>query len=117
MGNMGNMDTFVNAMIFLGGGYMLFAAYMMKFKGEVPKSFLSRDLNWDTARDKEGYIRFMFPANIIMGLLMIILGLCLTFEEKLGLVGDKEMILLLAAFILVLIYGVIAMHMQTKYLR
>lgn len=117
MSNMGNMDAFVNSMIFLGGGYLLFAAYRMRFKGDVPRSFLSRDLNWETARDKESYIRYMLPANIIMGILMIILGLCLTFEEKLAITGTKEMFLILAAFILVLVYGTIAMHMQTKYLR
>ena len=33
MSNMGNMDAFVNSMIFLGGGYLLFAAYRMKIQG------------------------------------------------------------------------------------
>ncbi|MCR5747585.1 MAG: hypothetical protein K6G03_07740 [Lachnospiraceae bacterium] len=114
---MNDMDSFMNAIIYIGGAYLIFSAIMMKTKGTVSSTFLSRDLDWSTARDKEGYIKVMFPVNLVMGLIMIATGVTLTYEAKLGTKGITESIILLVAFIIVIIYGIIAMKAQNKYLK
>ena len=114
---MNTADTFMNAIIYIVGGYLIYAAVLMKTRGTVASAFLSKNLNWETARDKEGYIRIMFPVNLIMGLIMIATGVTLTYEERLGIKGTKESIVLLISFIFCIIYAAIAMHTQNKYLK
>ena len=107
----------MNVIIYIAGGYLIYAAILMKIRGTVASAFLSKNLNWETARDKKGYIRIMFPVNLIMGLIMVATGLLLTYGEKLGIKGSGGSIVLLISFIFCIIYAVIAMHAQNKYLK
>ncbi|MBQ9606389.1 MAG: hypothetical protein IJV16_04360, partial [Lachnospiraceae bacterium] len=59
----------------------------------------------------------MIPANIIMGLIMIATGAVFTFGDTLGLSGFGETFTVAAALVFCVIYGVIIMHFQNKYLK
>ena len=113
------MDTFMNAIIFIAGGYLIYSAFLMKNKGEVASALLGRGIDWDHAskENKAAYTKIMFPANIIMGLIMIATAAVFTFGERLGLKGLGETVTVLAALLFCTVYGAILMNAQNKYLK
>ncbi len=118
MMNANNMDNFMNMIIFFAGFFMIYAGLKLRIKGEVPSGFISRNINWDKARDKEGYIKVMAPVNVAAGIVMIIFGLVISYVEKIESTGYMaESIVILVAFVMCLIYAIIAMKMQNKYLK
>ncbi len=116
---MDNMDTLMNTLIILAGFYLLYSASVMKLKGEVGSSFMSRDIDWAHVPEdnKKSYIKVMMPANIVMGLIMIATGAAFTFGDRLGLNGIVTNVLIGVALLICVAYGVIIMHFQSKYLR
>ena len=116
---MDNMDTLMNTLIILAGFYLLYSAVIMKLKGEVGSSFMSRDIDWAHVPEdnKKAYIKVMMPANIVMGLVMIATGAVFSFGDEIGLNGISTNILIGAALLICVAYGVIIMHFQSKYLR
>ncbi len=116
---MNKMDSFIDVVIFLAGGYMIYSAIIMKTKGEVLSSFMSKDIDWKRASEenKKAYIRIMFPANIIMGIVMMAISAVFTFGERMGLTGTAESILIAIALLICIAYGAVLMNYQNKYLR
>lgn len=116
---MDNMDTLMNTLIILAGIYLLYSAVVMKLKGEVGSSFMSRDIDWAHVPEdnKKAYIKVMMPANIIMGIVMIATGAVFSFGDKLGLNAIGTNIMIAVALLICVAYGVIIMHFQSKYLR
>ena len=117
--HMNNMDTFMNAIIFIAGGYLIYSAYMMKTKGVVASALLGRDIDWDHAKEenKAAYIKIMFPANMIMGLIMIAPAAVFTVGSNLGLDGIGETAAVIVSLLFCVIYGTVLMHAQNKYLK
>ncbi len=115
---MNKMDSFIDVVIFLAGGYMIYSAIIMKTKGEVLSSFMSKDIDWKRASEenKKAYIRIMFPANIIMGIVMMAISAVFTFGERMGLTGTAESILIAIALLICIAYGAVLMNYQNKYL-
>lgn len=116
---MGNMDVFMNALIIIAGCYLIYSAFLMKTKGEVPSGFMSRDIDFSRTPEhkRKAYIKIMMPANIIMGIVMILTGGIFTLGDRLGLTGMATNIMIAAALLLCVGYGSILMHFQNKYLR
>ena len=114
---MGNSDYFMNGIILAAGAYLIFSALRMKLKKEVGKSLLSRNIDWDKAPDKEGYIRLMAPINLLMGLLMIGVGVILSLHDKLSLDTAAQSVVLFVALAICLAYGVVVMNAQNRFLK
>ena len=116
---MDNMDTIMNAMIFIAGGYLLYSAFVMKTKGEVSSSFMGRGIDWKHAKEenKAAYIRVMIPSNIVMGIVMLATAVVFTFSSQLGISGYGETLFVGIALIFCVIYGILIMHFQNKYLK
>ncbi len=116
---MNNMDSFLDIIIFFAGAYLIFSAFMMKTRGEVASGFLGKDIDWKHVKEenKKAYIKIMIPANIIMGIIMIIMSLVFTFGDKLGLTGTGISILIAVALLFCIAYGAIIMNFQSKYLK
>lgn len=57
------------------GVYLIYIAILMKWKGEIRKGVLvSKDVNPERIRDKEGFINYMFPKTIVIGALTVAVG-------------------------------------------
>ncbi len=62
-------------LIISGGFYLIYAAVVLKTRGEIIKGVMvSRDVNVDNIRDKEGFIRYMFPRVLLMGIFTVAMG-------------------------------------------
>ena len=116
---MNNMDSFLDIVIFLAGIYLIYSGIMMKLKGEVSSNFMSRDIDWKHVKEenKKAYIRIMSPANIILGIVMIIMSAIFTFSDRIGLNGTGLSILIAIALLVCIAYSAVLMNYQGKYLK
>ncbi len=114
-----NTNMFLDLLMIAAGGYLVYCAFLMKLKGEIGTSLISRNVDLSQAPDKAGYIRTMFLPNLIMGLFMILSGVSTSFLPKIG-IGLPEKAstwIFLAALVLLVIYGIVSMNAQNKYLK
>jgi hypothetical protein len=116
---MNNMDSFLDIIILFAGAYLIYSAALMKVKGEVASGFLGKDVDWKhvSEENKKAYIKIMIPANIIMGIMMIIMGLVFMFGNRIGLNGTHISILIGIALLICVAYGAVIMNYQSKYLK
>ena len=116
---MNNMDSFLDIMIFFAGAYLIYSAFIMKTKGEVASSLLSRNIDWKHVKEenKKAYIKVMIPANIVMGITMILISGVFVFGDRIGLSGTGVNILIAVALLICIAYGAIIMNYQGKYLK
>ncbi|WMC92428.1 hypothetical protein [Kineothrix sp. MB12-C1] len=71
------MDTNIfDFLIIISGVYLIYTAIVMKTTGKITGgAIVSKDVDVDNIRDKEGFIRYMFPKSLFMGILTCIIGL------------------------------------------
>lgn len=59
----------------LAGAYIIYAGIKMKTTGTISNQLVGRDIDLISARDPQGFIKVMFPFNIICGTIFAALGL------------------------------------------
>ncbi len=58
------------------GLYLLYAAVALKVKKQITKGVMvSKDVDVERIRDKEGFIQYMFPKVLLMGLFTVGFGM------------------------------------------
>ncbi len=73
-GRMNNINIF-DLLITGSGLYLIYVAVIMKTKGEIAKGVIvSRDVDIERMRDKEGFIRYMYGKSLFMGILTAAVG-------------------------------------------
>lgn len=115
---MDSMNTFMDILEILAGAYMVYCAVKMKTTGEIKNDLVSRSIDPDRAPDKEGYIKAMFLPDIIMGVILILCGCATTGLPAAGVSLPEIANELIIGFALAIfiIYGVMSMKAQKKYL-
>lgn len=62
-------------LIIVSGLYLIYAAVIMKKDGIITSGVLiSKDMNPDQIRDKEGFIKYMFVKVLALGILTCLVG-------------------------------------------
>lgn len=75
MANMTDMTNFVGILVFGFGIYSLYAAFQMKVKGEINSSLLlSKELIYKKCKDKEAYIKEIFPVLLLFAIVTTLCG-------------------------------------------
>lgn len=81
------MDT-VNVfdfLIIISGIYLIYSAVVMKMTGKISGgTIVSKDVDVNKIRDKEGFIKYMFGKALFMGILTCALGLIGILTTKLN---------------------------------
>ena len=73
--NMTDMTNFVGILVFAFGIYSLYAAFQMKVKGEINSSLLlSKELIYKKCKDKEAYIKEVFPVLLMFSIVTTLCG-------------------------------------------
>ena len=71
---MSNINIF-DLLIAGSGLYLIYTAVIMKTRGEITKGVvISKDVNVERMRDKEGFIRYMYGKMILFGVLTVAVG-------------------------------------------
>ncbi|MBO6112658.1 MAG: hypothetical protein J6P45_06390 [Lachnospiraceae bacterium] len=114
-----NADYFLDLLLVAAGGYLIYAAIVMKVTGRIANTLISRNIDPDRAPDKEGYIRRMFIPCIIMGCLMVLCGLFTVIIPRvsLNLPSYAPVALYLFSMGLVIAFGVYSINLQNRYLK
>ncbi len=112
-------DSFLDILVVAAGLYLVYAGIIMKLKGEIPKSILSKNIDLDNAPDKAAYIRNMFIPCICMGALLIIGGGVFTAFAFFNITLSSNVIMgfYIGSMAVVIAFGVYMMNMQNRYLK
>lgn len=104
------------------GLYMAYSAVMMKTKGRVNSGVvMSRNLDESQLKDKEGFIKYIWPKLFAVGLLCAASGIFNIVFSYLA--SDSENFVIIEVvvnglfFILLIAYAIVVSQAQKKYFR
>jgi len=113
------LDTFLifDVLIFGCGIYLIYAALKMKKTGEIDSTaIVGKNCNLNKAKDKQGFIDYMYKKSIIMGILIMIGGAIDFVNEKYLQISYLGVVTSVVFFVFIVIYCKISMDAQKKFL-
>ena len=106
----------ITIFIFVWGLYLIYMTVKMKSTGEIPKQMISAKINLDRAHDKPGYISHMYKINMVFGVLICAMSGVLIYENFRPINAWVHMIANAGYLVGLVIYAVITVKAQNKYL-
>ncbi len=107
MNDFASMTGWVGILVFAGGLYCLYACAQMKFKGIINENILlNKEFRFKKCKDKDAYIREMFPTFLLFSILTTACGaidMMNTFLYEMGVVYFISLILFILGFILFMV--------------
>ncbi|MCM1183848.1 MAG: hypothetical protein NC337_10790 [Roseburia sp.] len=109
------MAMICNILIMACGVYMIYWAVQMKSSHKIPVMLVGKSFPLDRAKDPAGFIRFTFPFTLFTGIFLLVVGMAQALELLAAYpFADTAVSLLLV--VVVVLYGMILMKAQRKYL-
>ncbi len=103
-----------DVLIIASGLYMIYTAFIMKKSGKITGGVLiSKDVDVDKIRDKDGFINYMYIKVLVMGILTCLIGLGGILLTKIN-APSYIMLIGIACFIVVLILFTLASRKAKK---
>lgn len=113
-----DLNMLMDVILIFAGGYMIFNAIMMKKNGSVMNNgMISKGLDLNKAPDPMGYIKCMFPVDLIAGALFIICGVVSRVADKMGFYDAVSNPLLIVIIVVMIAFAYISVKAQNKYLK
>ena len=81
----GSMFLLIDIVIAAYGAYLIYAAFNLKKNGEIGGAVWSKDLPMRKCKEKEGFMKFMFPRLLVSGILILVNGILGILDDKMGL--------------------------------
>ena len=111
-----------DGLVILCGLYMAYSAIMMKAKGRINSGVvMSRNLDESRLKDKEGFIKYIWPRLFAIGLLCATSGLFNLSFSRIETEPETyvlvEVVVNTIFFVLLIIYGVMVSKAQKKYMK
>ena len=111
-----------DALVIVCGLYMAYCAVMMKAKGRINSGVvMSRNLDESQLKDKQGFIDYIWWKLLVVGLLCAASGIFNIIYTRYAQESEQYVIVQVAVntvfFILLIIYGLIVVKAQKKYLK
>jgi hypothetical protein len=98
------------------GAYMIYWAVQMKKERKIPEMLVGKNFKIERAKDPEGFINYTFPFTFGTGIILFVAGCILSldlFSTTIPIVGT---LISLVLVIIIILYGVVLMNAQKKYL-
>lgn len=105
----------LNILIMACGIYMLYWAIQMKNNKKIPEMLVGKGFPIERAHDPEGFIKATFPYTFFTGAVLLIAGLTGALE-LLAAYPVADTIVNLCELAVILIYGILLMNAQRKFL-
>lgn len=113
----GSTLGFMDIIIVIGGLYLVYMAVQMKRTGEITNnSMIGRGVDLKKAKDPKGYIDYMYPRAVVVGILVAVSGVVDYLNELYWSIPYFGLGICVVFLILILIYGKMSMDAQKKYL-
>lgn len=110
-----SFDMILNILIMACGIYMLYWAIQMKSNKKIPEMLVGKNFPIERAHDPEGFIKATFPLTFATGVLLLVSG-AIGSLELLAAYPMADMIINLIEVVVILVYGMLLMKAQRKYL-
>lgn len=110
-----SFDMILNILIMACGIYMLYWAIQMKNNKKIPEMLVGKGFPIERAHDPEGFIKATFPLTLATGALLFLAGIVGALE-LLAAYPMADTIINLCEVAVILIYGVLLMRAQRRYL-
>lgn len=113
-----NMYSIIDLLVVAAGIYLIYIAVQMKRTGEVRQNgLISKGIDLKKAPDSAGYVRVMAPWNFALGIGVVLCGAASMYAERTGGGGILTLAASGAALVLIIVFGVVSMRAQKKYLE
>jgi threonine/homoserine/homoserine lactone efflux protein len=110
------MDMFFDILIMACGVYMIYWAVQMKRERKIPEMLVGKGFKIERAKDPEGFMNHTFPFTFGTGVILFVAGLYLSLSNVATEHPFLGSFISLLLVVLVIVYGVILMKAQKKYL-
>ena len=105
---------FFSVFILLAGGYILYAAILLKTQKKITKSIMmNQNKSVGQIKDKDGFIRFMFGRTLVVALVTIAAGLWGLLKPYFGATWVSDVVEIVA-FTLVMVFYIISIKKADK---
>lgn len=108
---------FMDIIIMICGAYLIYVSVQMKRTGEINSSaIIGKGYDVKKAKDPKGFIEYMYLKSIILGVLVILSGLCDYLNELYWSLPYMGLVNCGVFLIVIIIYCKISLDAQKKYL-
>jgi hypothetical protein len=106
----------LDILIMACGIYMIYWAVQMKREHKIPEMLVGKGFKIERAKDPEGFIKYTFPYTFGTGVILFGAGLIEALEVIAYTHPYLNSIISMILVVIIIIYGVILMKAQKKYL-
>ncbi len=107
---------FIDVLFVAFGIYMLILDVRMKNEQSIPNFLISSKVNLERVKNKEGYIKYMYPRIAVFGILTIIISTVLFLDNFLSIPTYISWLAYLIYFAVVVYYCIISVKAQNRFL-
>ncbi len=113
-----SVDILLDLFLALCGAYLAYSAYEMKKTGEIKTGVMvSKNITIKPDADKAGFIAYMFPRTVLVGVLTFICGCIGLVNDFYGGLSNIFLGIVAVFFVAIILYGVFVSKAQKKYLQ
>ncbi|MBD5551322.1 MAG: hypothetical protein HDQ96_09110 [Lachnospiraceae bacterium] len=106
----------MDIIIVLSGAYLIYASIQMKRTGEISSAIVGKGYDLKKAKDPAGYIEYIYPKSIILGIIVMLSGGADYLNDKYWNLPYFALIVCGVFLVVLIIYGKITVDAQKKYL-
>lgn len=114
---MNSMSIF-DLLIAASGLYLIYTAWMMKTRGRITKGVIvSKDVDVEKIRDKDGFIHYMFAKALWMGVLAAAVGTVNLINTYLKGPVWISMAVVIGYFVVLMAFAVVSVKARKKFIE
>ena len=110
-----NFGMILDFVIMICGAYVIYETVQMKTGSKIPEMLTGKGFLMEQAKDPAGFIRFILPYTLGTGIALLVSGLFGMFEI-LETCPPAETVMRVALVVVIVVYGMVLMYAQKKYL-
>lgn len=111
------MDLILDVVIAACGLYLAANAIMTKKNMTLKNGMMvSKNIDLSRAKDIPGFINFMFPITLVVGIAVFICGIIGLISDMYHWMTEIQLGMTIVFFIIIVLYGFITTRAQNKYL-
>lgn len=107
---------FIEILLIACAVYMVYLTFKMKQTGEIPTFFVNNKVKLENAKDKEGYIAFMFPRMLIFSFFVAAFAVLSILSNYFVFPGVVTLIIYIGYVALLIFYSIISVKAQNRFL-
>lgn len=106
----------IDILFLCAGLYLLIVNFRMKSTNEISSQLVGKKTDLSKARDKEGYIKAMFPKNLIFSIILIVASVLGIVSNYFAFSVWIQAVIFVAYIGGIIYYSTVSVNCQKKYL-